>query len=137
TVEGTIENVESSVQETVASVKRTFDLPYQVDRHPWAMLGGSLLTGFVLGNYVEGRRQREQLRPRPSLAPSRTVVSDRIPALTSEPSQPAGLLSWLRQTFDDEIEKVKGMAIGAAMGIVRDLAKESLPKLAPQIDEGM
>jgi len=137
TVEGTIENVKSSVQETVASVKRTFDLPYQVDRHPWAMLGGSLLTGFVLGNYVEGRRQREQLRPRPSLAPSRTVVSDRIPALTSEPSQPAGLLSWLRQTFDDEIEKVKGMAIGAAMGIVRDLAKESLPKLAPQIDEVM
>jgi ElaB/YqjD/DUF883 family membrane-anchored ribosome-binding protein len=157
TVEDTLSNVKSSVQETVASVKQTFDLRYQVDRHPWAMLGGSFLTGFVLGNYLEGRREQERLRSARAVAyPGSDLV--RAPALheslsgarpngngsptapaqafAAEPSSP-GLVSRVLHTFDPEIERVKEVAIGAAMGILRDLAKESFPKLAPQIDEVM
>jgi ElaB/YqjD/DUF883 family membrane-anchored ribosome-binding protein len=157
TVEDTLSNVKSSVQETVASVKQTFDLRYQVDRHPWAMLGGSFLTGFVLGNYLEGRREQERLRSARALVyPGSDLVrapalheslSDARPngngsatapaqAFAAEPSSP-GLFSRVLHTFEPEIERVKEVAIGAAMGILRDLAKESLPKLAPQIDEVM
>src|SRR5437588_98198 len=50
TVEDTIHNVKSTVHETVESVKRTFDLPYQVRQHPWPMLGGSVVAGFILDN---------------------------------------------------------------------------------------
>lgn len=63
TVEDTLETVKSSVQNTVESVKQTFDLSYQVDRHPWAMTGGSFVVGFLLGNYLEGRRQTREVRP--------------------------------------------------------------------------
>lgn len=157
TVEDTIENVKSSVQQTVTSVKRTFDLTYQVDRHPWAMVGGSFLTGLVLGHYLEGRRQQQHLRSirayaerGPDLLRSQGVpeslaaersngarpVAPPTQAFAAEPAPP-GLLRQLLHTFDDEIEKVKEVAIGAALGIVRDLAKESFPKLAPQIDEVM
>src|SRR5919204_42605 len=52
TVEETIENVRSKVQETVQTVKRTFDLPYQVERHPWAMVGGSVLAGYLAGTFL-------------------------------------------------------------------------------------
>jgi ElaB/YqjD/DUF883 family membrane-anchored ribosome-binding protein len=152
TVEGTIENVKSSVQETVQTVKRTFDLRHQVDQHPWAMLGGSFLTGFVLGNYLEGRRQQslrslrgaalrspDQVRPQTfpeGLAAYRPNGSRSAQALAAEPSQP-GMLSRLLHTFDDEIAQVKEVAIGAALGVVRDMAKQSFPMLAPQINEVM
>ncbi|MCI0455758.1 MAG: hypothetical protein L0Z62_02095 [Gemmataceae bacterium] len=154
TVEGTIENVKSSVQGTVQTVKRTFDLRYQVDRHPWAMVGGSLLTGFVLGNFVEGQRQQYLRAQRESAAGGpdqfRTQAlqegladyrpngsrSAQAQALAAEPSRP-GMLSRLLHTFDDEIGKVKEVAIGACVGMVRDLAKQSFPRLAPQIDEVM
>src|SRR5205085_2031149 len=55
------------------------------------------------------------------------------------PTQPAkpGLLERLTQQFHGEIEKAKELAIGAAVGVVRDIAKQALPKLAPQIDEIM
>jgi len=157
TVEDTIENVKSSVHETVESVKRTFDLKYQVEQHPWAMLGGSLVTGFLLGHFVPGRRPpsrgfpaTEAFRgPAPDFGRSHSVpenyagydgpngtrsAAPSTPAFAAEPSRP-GLLSRLRHTFDDEIDKVKGMAVGAVLGIVRDLAKESFPQLAPQIED--
>jgi len=157
-VEDTIDTVKSSVQHTVTSVKQTFDLKYQVERHPWTMLGGSFLTGFVLGNYVQGRRE-EQLHGvggavYPAAAPEQTRSSlasedysgyrpkgswpESAPAQapTARAAQP-GFLSRLLGTFDDEIEKVKEVAIGAAMGVVRDLAKQSFPMLSPQIDEVM
>jgi hypothetical protein len=48
-VEDVLSNVKSSISESVDSVKRTFDLPYQTQRHPWLIFGGSVLAGYVLG----------------------------------------------------------------------------------------
>jgi len=63
TVEETVNSVKESVQETVNSVKETvsdsvhavqdfFNVPRQVDRHPWAMMAGSVGLGYVLGTYL-------------------------------------------------------------------------------------
>jgi hypothetical protein len=41
--------LEDRVQETVETVKHTFDLHYQVKHRPWLMFGGSLLVGYTLG----------------------------------------------------------------------------------------
>jgi ElaB/YqjD/DUF883 family membrane-anchored ribosome-binding protein len=139
TVEDTIETVKSSVQHTVDSVKQTFDLSQHVDRHPWAMLGGSFVAGFLLGNYLEGRRQtrpvglpRMDAYSKPNGGPS---PLGSMPPLAA-PAQPSFLNRFLG-AFDEEIDQVKGMVIGAAMGVVRDLAKQSLPKLASQIEDVM
>src|SRR5262245_41682541 len=48
-VHETITPLKDSGQETVEAVKDTFDLPRQVERRPWTMVGGSVLAGFVLG----------------------------------------------------------------------------------------
>jgi hypothetical protein len=39
--------------------------------------------------------------------------------------------------FHEEIEKVKGMALGYVMGLVRDSIKDAVPQLASQIDDVM
>jgi ElaB/YqjD/DUF883 family membrane-anchored ribosome-binding protein len=152
TVEETIENVRSTVRETVEGVKQTLDVKYQVRQHPWAMFGASVAAGFLAGNLVN-----RSMRQRPALAESRypsgngsrgPYAAERAsfqpePAAASFRSEPEtaaakpGLLSRLLHQFDDEIENVKEVAIGAAVGWLRDMAKEQIPQLAPQIDEVM
>jgi ElaB/YqjD/DUF883 family membrane-anchored ribosome-binding protein len=146
TVEGTVDNVKSSVQETVHSVQDTFDMNAQVQRHPWAMLGGSFVAGFVVGNLIQGRRHdtdvwghdRWMNRLTNRSPASRNYQEyerprEESPARASEP----GLVDTLRNQFSDEIGMAKGMIIGALMGVARDIVKQNLPKLAPQIDELM
>jgi ElaB/YqjD/DUF883 family membrane-anchored ribosome-binding protein len=150
TVQETIQSVKATVNETVDSVKRTFDLNYQVEQHPWAMVGGSVLAGFLVGSL---------LKRRPGHASSWVVGTTAHPAFNGPPraeaprfdgsnlgrsfTQPAaageqpGLLSRLYHQFEGEIEQVKQVAIGATMGLLRDLVKQSLPQLAPHIDEVM
>jgi ElaB/YqjD/DUF883 family membrane-anchored ribosome-binding protein len=55
TVEEIVETVKETVGDTVETVKRTFDLPYQVDQHPWLMVGGATLAGYLLGRWGGGR----------------------------------------------------------------------------------
>jgi ElaB/YqjD/DUF883 family membrane-anchored ribosome-binding protein len=50
-VEDTIKKVRSTMHEAGASVKRALDIGHQVQRHPWAMLGSSLVAGYFLGNW--------------------------------------------------------------------------------------
>jgi len=147
-VQDTVESVTAGVEQTVSTVKRTFDVPYQVQRHPWAMAGCSLLTGAALGYFLTGRRHghghgggyyREPARPAPHPEPQRSyqpAASNFAPA-QSGPAQP-GMLSRLIAPFESEINKVKETAVGAMMGMLRDVLKRSLPPtLAANVDEIM
>ena len=135
TVQSAQETVEVSIQsakDTVASVKRTFDIKHQVEQHPWTMVGGCLLAGLALGALIPARRHpsfRNQYGPAANgyFAPAATM-----PPMQAGPNQPSIL-----DPFQQEIDKVKGMAIGFVMGLVRDSIKESVPQMAAQIDDLM
>src|SRR5580704_9280687 len=52
TVQSAQETVEDSIQiakDTVASVKRTFDIKHHVEQYPWAWVGGCFIGGLALG----------------------------------------------------------------------------------------
>jgi len=163
TVQETISSVKETVQETVQTVKRTFDLRYQTEQHPWLMVGGATAAGFVAGLFLGGRRSSYAGRPQGYARPGRDytreqsfgtsrygtaaagpnggssagVASSAASSAPAESSGP-GLFGRLRHNFEGEIEKVKGMAIGALFGVVRDMAKRALPpSLAPKVDEVM
>jgi ElaB/YqjD/DUF883 family membrane-anchored ribosome-binding protein len=56
TVQSAQETVEDSIQiakDTVAAVKRTFDIKHHVEQHPWAMVGGCFLAGLALGTLCQ------------------------------------------------------------------------------------
>ena len=44
-----IESVKLTVDETVERVNTTADLLDQVQQHPWIILGGAILLGYILG----------------------------------------------------------------------------------------
>jgi len=133
-VEETVTSVKETMQDTVASVKETFDLPLQVERRPWLMLGGAAVAGYAMGAMLGRRRtssdgtvERMSTSGRQPLAP----VEEPRPAYHAEP-EPQGPSFFDR--YSEELDRVKGLGIGLALGLVRDIAKQNLPQLAPQID---
>jgi hypothetical protein len=143
TVEGTVDAVKGTVASTVGAVRNFFDIPHQVDRHPWLMMGGSVLLGFLGGRLLLPRRHAAEpesrstaFEPTPAYAPSyareatapEAYAAAHAPERTEkEPSGPSWI-SRLTERFGGEIDKVKGLAIGTLMGAVRDAASSWAPE---------
>lgn len=145
-VDSTVRAVKGTVHETVASVKRALDVGRRVERHPWAMLGGSLTAGYVLGRLVAPPHQAsrpiipssgEHFSARPEAAPR--LLDSFSYGSGPTPPAPAGaapsLFHELTEKFAPEIQQLKGLAIGALMGLARDMIKESVaPSLAAELE---
>jgi ElaB/YqjD/DUF883 family membrane-anchored ribosome-binding protein len=136
TVQSAQDTVTDSIQsakDTVASVKQTFDLKHQIEQRPWTMVGGCFLAGLVVGHLMPMGRPSSN---KPMTAPpinGNYATSGPAPRMQIEPPSPPGIL----EPFHDEIAKVKGIAIGFVMGLVRDSIKESVPQMASEIDDLM
>jgi ElaB/YqjD/DUF883 family membrane-anchored ribosome-binding protein len=136
TVTDTVASVKEKVHEGVESVKDAVDVQAHVERHPWLMLGGSVLCGFVLGELLSSKSDRatkpaeprmiygngRQLPPRPEAAPPK------------EETPPAGA-SWLG-AFEPEMRQLKSLALGVTLGTVREMLTEQVPPhMAGQLRE--
>jgi ElaB/YqjD/DUF883 family membrane-anchored ribosome-binding protein len=149
TVEGTVETVKDTVQDTVETVKDTFDIRRQVENHPWLLFGGSFAVGFVAAQLMQryapqgglGMPCAESVRSMPPPSSSARMEQgatghaydmaegpgeERAPL--REPQQERhGLLDSLTIMLGPELGKLKGLALGATLGIVRDLVTQSAP----------
>src|SRR5207248_9142807 len=73
-VRDSVDTVKESVHSSVEAVKGTFDIPLQVDRHPWIMVGGAVALGFTAGCLIN-RATRQETLTRARF--DRSVISDR------------------------------------------------------------
>ena len=64
-VHDTVATVKDSVQSGVASVKDSFDIPAHVERHPWAMMAGSVAVGYLGGRFLSGSGSKPARERRP------------------------------------------------------------------------
>lgn len=146
-VQGTVDSVRHSVEDTVASVSEALDLALQVKRHPWGMLAGAIAVGYVGAQLLapgersrprySGRSQTNGPIDRLSLergeAEGMASVPSPIHATNGSTTNGAtatansGLISQIGDSFHAEITKLKGLAVGAAFGIVRDMLTEAGP----------
>jgi len=118
----TVANVQEKVTEGVESVKEAVDVKVQVDRHPWLMLGGSVLCGFVLGELLSREREKPSashftLTPRPE--PNGRPPADKQQASSSG-------ANWLSK-FEPELQHLKGLALGVTLGTVREMLTAEVP----------
>lgn len=140
-VEETMGTAKESVHDTVEAIKETFDLHRQVDHHPWAMVGGSMMLGFLAGRLLPASQRRSEPDHWPERFGSREQSQSRFRAEASEAyaaaprEQPPAaartepsLVSKLNESFGPEIDKLKGLAIGTTLGLLRDLAAGYLPE---------
>lgn len=151
-VDSTVQAVRGTVHDTVDSVRHALDLGRHVDRHPWAMLGGSLAAGYVLGRLLPPRPPAGRPLLRHSMAafpPPREAgrrLWDLHHAGTDSPPAPvpvpapkvpeAGSFRELTKKFAPEIQQLKGLAIGTLMALARDTIKRSMATpLAPELEQ--
>jgi ElaB/YqjD/DUF883 family membrane-anchored ribosome-binding protein len=144
-----VDSVKDTVETSVHAVQDTFDLPAQVERHPWAMFGGAVAVGFVAGCVLNrtGASPAATVAAGPLSAagPAPSSVSRAAPAW-QHPSEkqvpsapPAPRESWadnLARMFAPEFQKLKSLAVGALMGVVREMVSDPLPdQMRPQAAE--
>jgi hypothetical protein len=135
----TVENVKESVKETVDTVKDAFNLSHQVERHPWAMFGGSVALGY-LGAVLTSRPAESRHRANGYAAASDLQMVSARDNGAAEAAPRRGLLESVGETFGTEIDKLKELAIGVAAGVLRDTLTSELsetirPQLAEVIDD--
>ena len=126
TVQETVTAVKESMRQSVDAVKGFFDVPHHVDAHPWAMVGGSVVVGFVVGSFLGGRADRRHGSIGKNMrqsAFSHDNGNGRHEVAASS-SQPSGGL-W--NAFGPELSKLKGLAVARLMGAVRDMIEKAAP----------
>jgi ElaB/YqjD/DUF883 family membrane-anchored ribosome-binding protein len=143
-VHETINSVKEGVETAKETVKRTFDIPYQVDHHPWAMMGLSLVTGVLAGVLLGSRtRPDRRLVRRMSEASREPPLRDEsapAPAwarLTHEESGRPGFLDKLGGQLAGEMEKAKDLAIHTLVGVVDNVIQRSIPVLGSAVEDMM
>jgi len=133
TVRETAQDVRATMHETLSSVRDALDVTHQVKEHPWLMMGGSVLAGYV-GGVVLDNLERGQMPSLPHLpvAPERLLPSDaevRERMESRPPAQRTGssFFQALAESFAPELDKLKRTAVSMALGLVRDKINESVP----------
>lgn len=159
-VSGTVESVKETVEtvgekaaETVESVKQAFNLSEQVQNHPWAWFGGSVVLGFIGGklagglfssrtheaeSFVHGHGyyDRAAAPEQGSYLPTgdgwaRDHGPSQQAADTTSSSGTGSTGSWLGslfQQFGPELDKLKGLALGTLFGVARDMVSQNVPE---------
>jgi ElaB/YqjD/DUF883 family membrane-anchored ribosome-binding protein len=131
TVEETVDAVRGTVHEMLEGIKSTFDIPHQVDQHPWLMFAGAIAAGYV-GGYLASSIEA----PAPVERVLSTAEAD-VSQWGAVPSR-ASWLSEAAEKFQPEIDQVKGLALSAAISLARDLLGRYLPsEIKQQVTEAV
>jgi ElaB/YqjD/DUF883 family membrane-anchored ribosome-binding protein len=125
-VENTVQTVEKTVEKTVESVKETLDLGHHVEQHPWLMLGGAVLFGYVAGRLVD--RLTAPPITANGVAPDRGRAPEvhtyfQAPPPRSEPGWGAEVVDALKPAMS----KLGELAIGVTTGLLGEMVLEQLP----------
>lgn len=111
-----------TVKDSVNTVRNTFDVKAQVRKRPWAMLAGAAALGLAVGYRTSagrGYRRSESVR---NVYEARYLAQQtrRQAAETPEARSPVA------GAFEKELSLLKGLAVGAVLGVVRDMALRSV-----------
>jgi ElaB/YqjD/DUF883 family membrane-anchored ribosome-binding protein len=136
----TVDSVRESVRETAETVSETLDVRKQVERHPWAMVAGATAVGFGVGVLISRTDVREAACSAASSAAHSAKslagnwggsVGDHSPQWTGP--QREQFASHPQPAVQEEspwmpaVNKLKGLAIGAMLGVLRDVLSKSMP----------
>jgi len=152
-VQGTVDSVRQSMEGTVDSVKSAFDVNLQFQQHPWWMFAGAVAAGYCGGlllqespcarerstsSFPSGPVRAKDTESRYASTQSASSLNGREDRVFTSSSAPAssGWLQQLGQAFGPEIAKLEGLAIGVALGSVRDFIVDAVPPaVRPQVSE--
>jgi len=129
TVEDMVGRVKDTAEDIVDRTKQTFDPTYQVQQHPWAMVGGAIVVGYVLGT-LESRMTAgaQSSGVYPYYPPDAGQEGAGVMPTTGRLQQ-SNLWQEISQEISGEIEHAKHAMIEVGRSFVRDFFQQALPAL--------
>jgi len=132
TVKSTVDTVQETVKSTVDTAKDVFDFK----RHPFAWMGGSVAAGFLLGRLVHAGHKETHAPGFPAgypypgyaAAAATTTGSTGATAPAAGAAKPEDESSFVGNLFGGWFDRLKGMGVGAAVGLLRDLVVTEVPE---------
>lgn len=123
TVKGSVESavgtVKGAVTDSVETVKDWLDVSAHVEKHPWLAMTAAVAAGYCLETMLE---------PRSPEAPHReTYTSPARPHNGRSHRRPASKASAMLSELRPEINQLKGLALGAVLGVVREMIVQAVP----------
>jgi len=125
-VVSTVESARDAVRSTVTSVHDALDVKQHVRRHPWGMVVGAIVIGYVGGQLLMPSRQA----PRLSDVRRRRHELARLTPADGQGASERSLLERESERFEPAMRKLKDLAICAGAGVV---AKMVLPSVSPEL----
>lgn len=120
-VTGTVETVKDSVN----TVKNSFDLKMHVRKRPLTLLAAAGALGLVLGYRSSAGRVLRRAEVVRNIREARDLARQAREQPVPEANR-SDFLASLGQSFEKELSLVKGLAVGAVLGLVRDMAVKSV-----------
>jgi ElaB/YqjD/DUF883 family membrane-anchored ribosome-binding protein len=130
-VKETMSSVKETMHDGVESAKAAVDIPAHVEKQPWLMLGGSVLAGYILGTLLESRKQPNALPP-PQPQPLKGTLHGPGNGHSKREKREAPAAPQAKQEgwfamLEPEVNHIKGLALGVALGTVREMLTEQVP----------
>jgi len=116
-----VERLERQLEEKIDTVRDTFDVRRQVERHPWTMFCGAAAVGFLGARLVEG------IRVVPPSIPANAAPLPASAIPWTRPARPPGWLDALADKYHDEWSKVKDVALSTLGGLIGEAITEAAP----------
>lgn len=141
TVASTVQTVKDTVQGTVDTVKDSLNLRRHVENYPWAMFGGSVAAGYLVGYLTTPSTEPPSAEPNGQAAwesPEYNQETDgrarsngaRRETAAQPPAREPGPASqphrWLWNLFSGEFDKIRKIAIGTGLGFVREMIEKNV-----------
>jgi len=150
TVQDSVNTMKSTVQDSMHAVGEALSLQHHVEQHPWPMMAGAVAVGFV-GGYMlfsrsDNQRAEDKFRrlassqgrppeqqygayPQPAAAMPQVEAAPRRASNGSmkamrDSSGSNAFQEWLKPAT----QQIQSLAIGAALGILRDMLTKAVPK---------
>jgi len=137
-VQETVETVTGAVQGAVQSVSNAFDLRRQLARHPYLVLGGAALLGYLAAKHLSARSDQPARRPAPVHPPSPSAdnASDGNGAREQESAAMASALAAAFQAGLDSSfwSQLKGQATITLLGVMQDIVTRAVPLVMDRLD---
>jgi len=126
-VQDTVGTVKESFQETVDTVKSAFDLSEQMQKHPWIMVSGAVVVGYLGGRLLMGHSYTA-LPPASDGSATQAPAPVAARAASAAASTASSAASWIEQLASPLMKQAEGLALGVLAGVMADLVHSSAPE---------
>lgn len=146
TVSDSVESVKEAVTDSVDTVKEALNVSACVEKYPWASMAGSVALGYALGSLLpsaNGGRSSSgwagTSHPAGTPAGYASPLASTGGTATSSSGSSDSDSSWsFLSNFMPVIDKLKGLAVGTAAGLVTEMLMDMVPKdLKPELSRMM